>query len=324
MIALSMFSPSAGKAEPRKKPSRVMLSDPQHGADQAPQEEPAAVHPGHARHHRDVGADERHEPPDHQRLVAVLVEEGAGLVEVLLLEDPAVALVERRPELAADLVAGDVAAEAGDREQHQRGDQVDPGRTGEDVDVLAGDEQPHREQQGVARQEREEQPALHEDDHQAEPEQRLAEPVSSSQFGSIQSIPSRRGWSRSTMPARVPARRLVSRFVEDDARAVRPDAARAARGRRRAVGGHRGPRASSTTPSCCATATGATWSTATATGRSRRSSPTSTPAGTTSTSRSRTGSTTSTSARSSAPPTRSWPPRCTSSATAAGTAAARW
>ncbi len=56
-----------------------------------------------------------------------------------------------------------------------------------------------------------------------------------------------------------------------------------------------------------ARATGATSSTATATGRSRRSSPTSTPAGTTSTSRSRTGSTTSTSARSSAPPTRSSP-----------------
>ena len=62
-----------------------------------------------------------------------------------------------------------------------------------------------------------------------------------------------------------------------------------------------------------ATATGATSSTATATGRSRRSGPTSTPGGTTSTSRSRTGSTTSTSAPSSGPPTRSSPPRCTSS-----------
>ena len=47
-------------------------------------------------------------------------------------------------------------------------------------------------------------------------------------------------------------------------------------------------------------------------------------AGTRSTSRSRTGSTTSTSARSCAPRTPSWPPRCTSSAAAAGTAAARW
>ena len=66
-------------------------------------------------------------------------------------------------------------------------------------------------------------------------------------------------------------------------------------------------RRASTTRSCSPRATGATSSTATATGRWRRSSPTSTPAGTTSTSRSRTGSTTSTSARSSARPTRSWP-----------------
>ena len=72
------------------------------------------------------------------------------------------------------------------------------------------------------------------------------------------------------------------------------------------------------------TATGATSSTATGTGRSRRSSPTSTPAGTRSTWPSRTGRTTSTSARWSARRTRSWRPRCTSSATVAGTAAARW
>ena len=58
--------------------------------------------------------------------------------------------------------------------------------------------------------------------------------------------------------------------------------------------------------------------------RTRRSSPTSTPAGTRSTSPSRTGSTTSTSAPSSATPTRSSPPRSTSSASASGTAAARW
>ena len=61
--------------------------------------------------HRDVGAHERHEPADHQGLVAVLVEERAGLVEVLPLEHPAVALVERRPDPAADLVADHVAGE---------------------------------------------------------------------------------------------------------------------------------------------------------------------------------------------------------------------
>ena len=71
-------------------------------------------------------------------------------------------------------------------------------------------------------------------------------------------------------------------------------------------------------------ATGATSWTATATGGTTRSSPTSTPGGTTSTSPSRTGGTTSTSARSSAPPTRSTPRRSTSSAAGAGTGAARW
>ena len=41
----------------------------------APEEEPAAVHPGHAGDDGDVGAHERHEPADDQRLAAVLVEE---------------------------------------------------------------------------------------------------------------------------------------------------------------------------------------------------------------------------------------------------------
>ena len=80
--------------------------------------------------------------------------------------------------------------------------------------------------------------------------------------------------------------------------AVRPDAARPGRGRRRAVAGAVADGRAVRRRSCSPRATGATSWTATATGRSRRSSPTSTPAGTTSTSRSRTGSTTSTSARS--------------------------
>ena len=79
-----------------------------------------------------------------------------------------------------------------------------------------------------------------------------------------------------------------------------------------------------TTPCCSPRATGATWSTGTGTGGSRRSWPTSTPAGTTSTSRSRTGSTTSTSAPSSVPPTPSSPRPCTSSVGGGGTAGAPW
>ena len=84
------------------------------------------------------------------------------------------------------------------------------------------------------------------------------------------------------------------------------------------------PTTPATTRSCWPTATGATSSTATATGGARRSSPTWTGAGTTSTWRSRTGSTTSTSAPWSATPTPSSPPRCTSSDAAGGTGAAPW
>ena len=78
---------------------------------------------------------------------------------------------------AADLVAGDVAEERRRGQQDERDQQLDGRAAGEDVDLLGGDEQPHREQQGVAGQEREEQAALDEDDHQAEPEQLAAEPV---------------------------------------------------------------------------------------------------------------------------------------------------
>ncbi len=79
-----------------------------------------------------------------------------------------------------------------------------------------------------------------------------------------------------------------------------------------------------TTRSCWPTVTGATWSTATATGGARPWSPTWTGAGTTSTWRSRTGSMISTSARWCVTPTPSSPPRCTSSAGGGGIGGARW
>src|SRR5690606_14029151 len=89
-------------------------------------------------------------------------------------------------------------------------------------------------------------------------------------------------------------------------------------------GADRGPTTRAWTRSCCVRATRATWPTATATGPSRRSSPTWTPGVTICTSRSRTGSTTSTSGRSCAPRTPSTWPVSTSSASAGGTVAARW
>ncbi len=150
---------------------------PQSGADRAPQEEAAAVHPGDAGDDGDVGAHERHEAADDQRLAAVLVEERGGLVEVLALEDPAVALVERRADGAPDLVAEHVAAEGTDRQHDEGEDQVDLVGARDDLDLAAGDEQPHREQQAVTGQEREEQAALDDDDRQAHPEEPGAELV---------------------------------------------------------------------------------------------------------------------------------------------------
>ena len=95
--------------------------------------------------------------------------------------------------------------------------------------------------------------------------------------------------ARAPSPPSEPMSRRTSARRTTRCRTARP---RSASGR----GWVTGPTASSTTRSCCATATGATSSTATATGPWRRSAPTSTPGGTASTSRSRTGSTTSTSA----------------------------
>ena len=141
MISLSMLSPSVGNASPRKKPSRQIDDDPQHRADEAPEEEPVPLHPGHAGDHGDVGPHERHEAADHERLVAVAVEERGGLVEVLALDDPAVALVERWPDLAPDLVADDVAEEGGDDERRHRDEQLDEGRAREEVELAGGDEE---------------------------------------------------------------------------------------------------------------------------------------------------------------------------------------
>jgi MFS family permease len=149
---------------PQEVPEQGDPGRPQHRSDQAPGEEPAAVHPADAGDDGDERAHDRHEPTDDQGLVAVMVEEGVGLVEVALLEEPAVPLVERCPHGAPDLVADDVAQE---RRRRQ-----DDARHGDgDVHLAAGDEQADREQQRVAGQDREQQPALDEDDQGAEPEE---------------------------------------------------------------------------------------------------------------------------------------------------------
>ena len=59
MISLSMLSPRPGNASPRKKPSRQIERTHSDRTDQAPQEEAAPVHPGHAGDDGDVGPHER-------------------------------------------------------------------------------------------------------------------------------------------------------------------------------------------------------------------------------------------------------------------------
>ena len=255
MISLSMLSPSVGNASPRKKPSRQIDDHPQHRADQAPQEEPVPLHPGHPGHHGDVGPHERDEAADDERLVAVAVEERGRLVEVLALDDAAVALVERLPELAPDLVADDVAEERGDDQRRHRDEQLDEGRTREQVELAGGDEEADREQERVAGQDREEQPALDEDDDQADPEQRRAEPVE--QPVGVHPVDAEehrldaRGQDGLQVPQRAHARNpnrglpastlrrgcLGCCHAGRGAGAVRPDAARPARGGSGSVGG---------------------------------------------------------------------------------------
>jgi len=78
---------------------------PECGADGRRGEEPSAVHPAHAGDDGDEGPDDGDEPADDEGLVAVPLEEGVGLVEVLLLEEAPVPVVERRTDGAPDLVS---------------------------------------------------------------------------------------------------------------------------------------------------------------------------------------------------------------------------
>src|SRR5690606_4586044 len=100
----------------------------------------------------------------------VLLEEGVRLVEVLLVDEAALALIERGADGPADLIAGDVAREGRGAQDEARDRDVD-------ADVATRDEQADGEQQRVARQDREQQTALDEDDGHADPEELVAEPV---------------------------------------------------------------------------------------------------------------------------------------------------
>ena len=118
-IAASRLSRMSGDAAEEVAGERDG-GDPERGAHGRPDEEVPAVHPADAGDQRDVGAHDRHEAPDDQGLGAVLLEEVVGLVEVLLADDPAVVVAQRRPDRATDLVADDVAREGCDEERGDR------------------------------------------------------------------------------------------------------------------------------------------------------------------------------------------------------------
>ena len=157
---------------PRKKPSS---STPQ--AHRTP---PIAVKPmkrephlAHAGDQGDEGPDDGDEPGQDQGPVTVVVQELTSAGDVGGIQDsadhPGPWSKQRRPDQAAECIAAGVAEDGRDGE-----DQTDqPQRL---IHRTDRDEQPHREQQRVSRQDRE-QPALGEDDHGHTPQGVGAEAV---------------------------------------------------------------------------------------------------------------------------------------------------
>jgi len=162
----------AGEGLAEEDPGGDHDRHPEHGADGTPGEEALAVHPAGTRDQGDERAHDRDEAADDQCLVAVLVEEGVGLVEVVLLQDLAVALVDRGADRATDLVADHVARERHDHQQRHR--HVERHM---EVVLRARAEQADGEQQRVAGKDREEDAALDEHDQQGDHEERTAELV---------------------------------------------------------------------------------------------------------------------------------------------------
>ena len=156
--------PEDGEGRAEEVAGEHQPEDPEHGTDGRPGEEALAIHLADASDDGDEGPHDRHEAADDQRLVAVLVEEGLGLVEVLALDDPAVALSQLGPDGPADLIASDIAAKGGDEE-------CDQGDRQADRQVATGNEEAHREEKAVAGEDREEQAALDEDDEQGDDEE---------------------------------------------------------------------------------------------------------------------------------------------------------
>ena len=176
-MTTSSLEPSPGKALPRKYPAETSGADPERGTDRAPEPELDPVHLADAGDQGHVGPDERHEAADHERRAAVLLEELDRAVDVLLPHDPAVVPSYGRTDGPAYLVADDVAQERRRGEREDADHELEPVGAGGQVQLVGGQEQAEREQQGVAGQEREQQPALDEDDDQADPDELRVEVV---------------------------------------------------------------------------------------------------------------------------------------------------
>ena len=163
-MASSRFS-SITSTWPRKYPSRVTPIAHSSAADDVEGDEGPVPHVADAGHDRRERADDRDEPGQHDGLGAVLVEERLGLVDVRLLEQPAVRPPEDgRPDPLAEQVAHLVA----DHRGHEAADEqrAASGRCrASSIDERARGEEPGGEEEGVAgEEEADEQAGLGEDD----------------------------------------------------------------------------------------------------------------------------------------------------------------
>ena len=104
-IAYSMLS-RKNSMLPRKWPRQVMPTAHTRRAEDVVGDEGAVAHLAHAGDDRGEGPHDRHEPGEEDRLRPVLLEEGVGLGDVRLLEEPRVLTGEQgRPDAAAEDVA---------------------------------------------------------------------------------------------------------------------------------------------------------------------------------------------------------------------------
>ena len=105
---------------PSQYPSSASPTPQHDGTQDVEEREHRVAHPGGAGDQRRERPHDRHEPGDHDGERAALLEEGVGLVEILLLEQLRVRLEHRGADVAADPVADLSAEYGGDRDEDQQ------------------------------------------------------------------------------------------------------------------------------------------------------------------------------------------------------------